>query len=195
MKKRKSNRLKGYDYSRNNLYFVTNCVQDRLCCFGSVIPVGTGRDLSVHHPNENHPNENHPKGNHPKENHPKENVSMQLNQYGLIVQERINWLMSQYDYVIIHNYVVMPNHFHFTLEIDSSRVKGKEIKIKSLSSLMGALKTTASKMIHEAGFVDFAWHRSFHDHIIRDGRAYSAISNYIDMNPQRWYEDKFYAKS
>ena len=43
MKNRKRNRLKGYDYSRDNLYFVTICVKDRVCCLGSV---GTGRDLS-----------------------------------------------------------------------------------------------------------------------------------------------------
>ena len=46
MKNRKRNRMLGYDYSQNNLYFVTICVQDRECCFGAI--VGTGRDLSVH---------------------------------------------------------------------------------------------------------------------------------------------------
>jgi len=43
MKQRKSNRLKGYDYSSDNLYFVTSCVHNRFCCFGEII-VGTGRD-------------------------------------------------------------------------------------------------------------------------------------------------------
>ena len=51
---RKPNRLKGYDYSKDNLYFVTSCVHDRICCFGEIVwtdlgeinVVGTGRDLS-----------------------------------------------------------------------------------------------------------------------------------------------------
>lgn len=47
MKQRKANRLKGYDYSQDNLYFVTSCVQDIICCFGEIV-VGTGRDLSLH---------------------------------------------------------------------------------------------------------------------------------------------------
>jgi hypothetical protein len=47
MKHRKPNRLKGYDYSHDNLYFVTSCVHDMICCFGDVV-VGTGRDLSLH---------------------------------------------------------------------------------------------------------------------------------------------------
>ena len=198
MKKRKSNRLKGYDYSKNNLYFVTNCVKNNLCCLGNVILIGTGRDLSVHHP-ENH--------------HPEINCIVALNQYGLIVDEKINWLMRQYQYVDIHNYVVMPNHFHLILEIDSNLLKNKisdddsvgtsrvlsvqqdNLKIKSLSSLMGALKTASSKEIHNAGFEDFAWHRSFHDHIIRDEKSYHNIFNYISNNPNKWHEDRFNIKS
>ena len=178
MKKRKANRLKGYDYSKNNLYFVTNCVKNNLCCLGDVVYVGTGRDLSVRDLSvtdlsvpdlsvrdlsvqnpEIHPSEIHPSENHPSENHPSENPSLEfqnpemdsiateyivvLNEYGLIVDEKINWLIKQYEYVDIHNYVIMPNHFHFILEIDSLKVKDKEIKIKTLSSLMGALKTTS----------------------------------------------------
>ena len=36
MRERKRNRLLGYDYSQDNLYFVTSCVQDRICCFGEI---------------------------------------------------------------------------------------------------------------------------------------------------------------
>lgn len=231
MRNRKSNRLKGYDYSRNNLYFVTNCVKDNVCCLGRVVSVGTGtgRDLSVHQPAElnypelnhpelnptklhhpelnhselhhsksnptklHHPELHHPKYNHPEMNHDEIEYAMELNRYGIIVDEKINWLMQQYKYVYIHNYVVMPNHIHLILEIDGSKVADQAVKIKSLSSLMGAFKTTSSKEIHEEGFEAFAWHRSFHDHIIRDEKSYIRISNYIDHNPQKWFEDKFYS--
>jgi putative transposase len=57
---RKQIRLMGYDYSSDNLYFVTSCVHNRICCFGEIAltgrdpslqnagnePVGTGRDPS-----------------------------------------------------------------------------------------------------------------------------------------------------
>jgi len=33
---RRSIRLKGYDYSRAGLYFVTICTRDRLCLFGKI---------------------------------------------------------------------------------------------------------------------------------------------------------------
>jgi REP element-mobilizing transposase RayT len=74
----------------------------------------------------------------------------------------------------------MPNHFHLILEINSLKVNVDAFKIKSLTSLMGALKTTTSRKIHELGFLDFCWHRSFHDHIIRNEKEYELISNYID---------------
>ena len=35
--RRRSFRLKGYDYSRAGAYFVTICAQDRACLFGEII--------------------------------------------------------------------------------------------------------------------------------------------------------------
>jgi len=244
MKNRKSNRLKGYDYSKNNLYFVTNCVKNNLCCLGRVISGGTGRDLSVHHPENHHPENHHPINHHSINHHPENHISknhhsenqhsenhlsinqypenhhsinhhpinhhrekngsnfqdsdlnyyVELNQYGLIVVEKIIWLMNQYPYVDIHNYIVMPNHFHLILEIDSVKCSTESLKIKSLSSLIGALKTTSSKEIHLKDFDAFEWHRSFHNHIIKDEKAYNNIFNYIKNNPSNWRKDSFYHK-
>ena len=63
-------------------------------------------------------------------------------------------------------------------------------KIKSLSSIIGAFKTTSSKQIHLSGNFDFNWHRSFHDVIIKDEIAFNKINCYIDENPLKWKLDK-----
>lgn len=183
MKNRKRNRMLGYDYSRNGLYFVTICVKDRLCCFvgAGADSIGAGRDLRVQNG-----------ASRDLVDTARELSVLILNEYGLIVEEQIKWLANQYKYVEVHNFVVMPNHVHLILEIDSLKVQGEEVKIKSLSSLIGALKTTSSKLIHKSGFKDFAWHRSFHDSIIRNSKSYHIISNYIDLNPARWIDDRFY---
>jgi hypothetical protein len=60
---------------------------------------------------------------------------------------------------------------------------------------MGAFKTTSSKHIHLAGKADFAWHRSFHDHIVRHSDAFRNMDRYITNNPKNWDEDKFNGKS
>lgn len=168
---RKLNRLQGYDYSRNALYFVTSCVQDMMSYFGEI-----------------------------KDN------EMLLNEYGKIAHQQWQWLEQQYPYVVLHSFVVMPNHMHGIIEIDDTTVP--VTKIKSLSELMGAYKTTTSKQIHLAAGTDstdnctdrsrpvpaatFKWQRSFHDHIIRNEESYLRISYYIKNNPLNWKEDKFY---
>jgi REP element-mobilizing transposase RayT len=154
---RKPNRLKGYDYSRDNLYFITSCVKDMICCFGNVVQ-----------------------------------GEMELNDYGKIAHDQFLWLAQQYPYIQIPIFVVMPNHFHAIIEIKAARELPMQYpKIKSLSELLGAYKSTVSKQIHLSGYEDFAWHRSFHDHIIRDHDSYIRIYNYIQTNPLRWDQDKF----
>jgi len=58
-------------------------------------------------------------------------------------------------------------------------------KIKSISELIGAFKTTSSKMIHNLGYLDFRWHKSFYDEIIRDEVALKNIRKYIIENPRK----------
>jgi REP element-mobilizing transposase RayT len=162
---RKLNRLQGYDYRRNALYFVTSCVQDRVKYFGKI-----------------------------------EQGKMILNEFGKIAERQFNWLQGQYVYVILHSFVIMPNHVHAIIEIDDTIVEQCMVKIKSLSELIGAYKTTTSKQIHLIEMTSsdhifskpFAWQRSFHDHIIRDEEALLRISNYIENNPVNWKEDKLY---
>ncbi|VFU17923.1 transposase (fragment) [anaerobic digester metagenome] len=40
----------------------------------------------------------------------------------------------------------------------------------------------------EIGFLQ----RSYHDHIIRNEKEYKQIWEYIDTNPLKWEEDKYY---
>jgi putative transposase len=198
MRDRKIIRLKGYDYSADNLYFITSCVKDRVCCFGEIVSVdetgridgmggfvGTGRDPSLqcdpslqHHPSIQ-----------------SNGQCMILNEYGKIAEKQWYWLGKQYPYVALHSFVVMPNHIHGIIEINRNIVgtghNPSQLKIKSLSELMGAYKTTVSKQIHLAGLQQFAWQRSFYEHIIRDDKSFEIISLYIERNPAKWDEDKF----
>nr|WP_315230694.1 transposase [uncultured Flavobacterium sp.] len=216
-KNRKRNRKEGFDYSQDNLYFVTICVQNRICCFGSIL-VGTGRDLSKNPNRDLSVNQDHDlsvnqdcdlstnqdRDLYALDSHSvnfnedaineKDEIQMNLNEYGQIANNQIVWLQEQYPYVVIHCFVIMPNHVHVLLEIDKSLVSDKDIKIKSVSELIGAYKTTTSKCIHLKGLLSFAWQRSFHDHIIRNAISYERIFNYIESNPLRWHIDTFYMK-
>ena len=79
---RRSIRLKGYDYSQEGLYFITICVQDKICRFGHI-----------------------------------ENGKMIYNQYGTIAHnEWINTPNIRTN-IILHEFVIMPNHIHGIIEI------------------------------------------------------------------------------
>ena len=120
---------------------------------------------------------------------------MNLSKPGKIVNAQWQWLPKQYDYVELDDYVVMPNHLHGIVIIhgafkDRSRpVPTRTTKIKSLSELIGAFKTTSSKQIGENGFASFKWQRSFHDHIVRDDDDLNRVREYIQNNPLRWALD------
>jgi len=58
-----------------------------------------------------------------------------------------------------------------------------------LSHIIGAFKTTASKRIHEAGYHNFKWKRSFHDRIIRQDEI-EIKRAYIRNNPKNWKKNK-----
>ena len=163
MLERKKNRLSDYDYSNDNLYFVTSVIKDRICYFGDII-----------------------------------DEKIELNKYGKIAEQQWEWLINRYPYIKSHAFIIMPNHIHGILEIDRDFIfktetgldlSLQEIKIKSLSELMGTYKTTTSKKIRLAGNNDFAWQRSFYDHIIRDDTSYQNIILYIQNNPINWSKD------
>ena len=102
-------------------------------------------------------------------------------------------IQKQYSYIELDEFVIMPNHIHGILIINDSMRTGHDLsvhKIKSLSSLIGAFKTTSSKLIHQNGLSDFTWQRSFHDHIIRNDKSLNKIREYIRNNPATWDDDK-----
>ncbi len=126
-----------------------------------------------------------------------------MNSFGEIVADQWRWLHEQYLYLTMDEFVVMPNHFHGIVNIsdivrDSAVGNGRDRsphtddgpqKIKSLSELMGAFKTTSSKHIHQRGLPFFQWQKSFYERIIRNDHELLRIREYIQTNPLRWETD------
>ena len=159
IRERKRTRLIGFDYATPGCYFVTAVVKDRLCVFGEI-----------------------------------NNGTIQLSPYGAIVRDQWRWLTSQYPYLATDVFVVMPNHIHAIINIADRNVgDGRDRplreKTKSVSELVGALKTTSSKYIHRAGLTGFQWQRSFYERIIRSEQELDRIREYIQTNPLRWQLD------
>ena len=162
MRERKRTRLIGFDYTTPGAYFITAVVKDRLCVFGDI-----------------------------------NGGSCSLNVYGYIVADQWHWLHEQYSYLTEDEFVVMPNHVHGIINIPDSVENGGAgngrdrslQKIKSLSELVGAFKTTSSKRIHKSGLPSFRWQKSFYERIVRNDQELKRIQEYIHSNPLRCERD------
>lgn len=95
-------------------------------------------------------------------------------------------------------FVVMPNHFHALITISRADMESAP----TISTLVQTFKrhTTVeyTKLVKSGVLPPFEgriWQRSFYDHVIRNQEDFDDIYRYIEENPQRWQEDKFYCKN
>ena len=58
----------------------------------------------------------------------------------------------------------------------------------SLSTIIRSFKSACTKNIRKYD-PDFQWHRSFHDHIIRNEESLQKIRKYIHFNVEKWQDD------
>jgi REP element-mobilizing transposase RayT len=183
---RQSIRLKGYDYSREGLYFITICAYKGQCFFGVI-----------------------------------ENKKMILTDAGKFVYQCWQNIPVHYQQVVLHNFIVMPNHVHGIIELKNDMVgiqtvgaqhfepqnvrtqkfvpKNQFQKIipQSIGSIVRGYKIGVTKWYRDqlVGAQHFEpiplWQRNYYEHIIRNEQAYQYISEYINNNPMNWDIDKF----
>jgi REP element-mobilizing transposase RayT len=169
MLNRKGNRLSDFDYSQNGYYFVTICTKNRKEFFGDI------RD-----------------------------GKMILNGLGQAVQKCWLDIPIHFPNATLDEYVVMPNHIHGILVIENSDSVGNNNHCSlqdqnaswqtrlsgSLSSMIRGFKIGVKKRCIANGKIDFAWQRSFYDHIIRNEKSLDKIRQYISDNPAQWEFDR-----
>lgn len=164
--KRKPNRLKGYDYSQNGAYFITICVKDKREILWS--------------------------NTHSRIAYPQ--AAQRLSEYGVVIENAINNIPKHYPSVSVDKYVVMPNHIHMILLLNSPG-DGRIYQIRDLvdmraptiSTVINQMKGSVTKQIGVS-----LWQKLFHDHIIRNDEEYAKIWEYIDTNPLKWEDDCYY---
>ena len=105
---------------------------------------------------------------------------------GIIAQRSIENIPKYYPAISVDHYVIMPNHIHLLLQINTD-VNGRSMIAPTISTVVRLMKGAVSK---QAGFT--VWQKGFYDHVIRNGNDYQDIWNYIEGNPSKWAEDKLY---
>lgn len=72
-------------------------------------------------------------------------------------------------------------------------IRESPLQARSLiSKIVGYIKMNSSKEIHRFKPDLQIWQRNYFDHIIRDDNDYLNIIEYIQTNPGKWTEDRFY---
>ena len=155
--KRKQNRLTEYDYSTPNAYFITICTEKRKNLFW--------KDAAATYA------------------HP-ENIA--LTALGTLVRQRIEDIPKHYPMISVDHFVVMPNHVHLLLQINTD-YDGRPMAAPTISTVINQTKGIISKQIGVS-----VWQKGFHDHVIRGKQDYTEIWEYIENNPCKWAEDELH---
>lgn len=144
-----------------------------------------------------------------------ENGKMILNDAGMMVENEWLKLPDRFTNIQLHEYIVMPNHFHAILEIvratlvivqnknNATTITGQPQGIaptgKTVGDMMDAFKSITTveyiRGVKNLGWQPFngkLWQRNYWEHIIRNEKSYQTISEYIINNPTKWNDDKFY---
>lgn len=194
--KRKNIRLKDFDYSSNNYYFVTICTKDSKPVLSSIVgdgahtvPLQSTCSLDGAHTVQR---------------------KIILKPYGRIAEKHILRINSVYENIRVEKYIIMPNHIHMLIFIDrfhqdngtvcnkanyngSLWTASKEEKdykgtvwapspTASLSTVVRTFKTMVTKEIGTA-----IWQRSFYDEVIKDETHFQNVWNYIAFNALKEY--------
>ena len=113
-------------------------------------------------------------------------VRPQLSEHGMVVEKEIAILNATYEDVKVDKYIIMPNHIHMIILVTAE--PGRTQFVPTISRIIKQFKGAITK---KTGVP--LWQPRFHDHIIRNEDEYQKAWQYIDENPLKWTEDKYYS--
>lgn len=152
------------------MYFITVCSKNMKPIFGKIVGFGV--------PDE------------PKSCSIIDIPKMQYSEYGKIVHKQIIEMNNIYKHIDINKFIVMPNHLHLLITVTNNGASGTPHPTNTtVSSLVSTLKRFTNKKCNVN-----LWQRGFYDHIIRDEDDYLTKAQYIENNPAKWFNDKYYMR-
>jgi REP element-mobilizing transposase RayT len=187
-----SARLKNWDYGSNSPYFVTICTKNKICHFGNI----HNGEMQL------------------------SDLGQLANDYWLEIENKFPLAVLDH-FVVMPNHVHGIINIENPLQNcrDAIYRASKNVSINPNPTNPDAINpvstggVTGSKnpMLHEnlSRFVHwykgrcsfemrkihpkFAWQPRFHEHVIRNEESYLQIVAYIQTNPLKWQEDKYYS--
>lgn len=164
--RRRSLRLKDYDYSQAGAYFVTVCVQNRECLFGEVV----AGEMQLN------------------------NAGRMVVRCWQAIPDHFPHVALDVFVVMpnhVHGIIVLMGGRGTACRAPTNEQFGKPVP-GSIPTVMRSFKSAATKHInelrHTAGVP--VWQRNYYEHIIRDENSMARIREYIINNPLQWALDR-----
>ena len=170
--KRKSTRLKNFDYSSVGAYFVTICVRDRMQILSEIVRT----DLT---------SANKTIGIAVGEGLAPPEITVKLKPCGEIVKEQLQLIETRFRGVTVEDYVIMPDHIHAVIFLHGKA--GGASPSPTLDDVICAFKSLTSRSCKQKYGIEKMFQRSSAEHIVRDREDYETRRKYIYENPKRWY--------
>ncbi|MBQ7838171.1 MAG: transposase [Clostridia bacterium] len=161
--KRKQIRLKDYDYTQNNAYFITVCTHKKARLFGDIV----GATLCG-------------RPNNPDKMIEKWILEMENKYPGLKIDKYV--IMPDHVHFILFNHGITNEKTGDHTGSPLPQIMGW-FKTMTTNEYIRGVKNGLYQP-----FDKHLWHRSYYDHAIRCDRDYEEIWQYIDENPLRWFE-------
>ena len=178
---RRPTRLPRFDYGSPGTYFVTVCTYGRKCVLSHI-------SLGADHTPQGGDGAPPLRGDRLGESVGEGLCALPtvtLTEIGSAVEESVAYIGRAYPGVSVESCAIMPNHVHLLISIEE-RMGGDGAA--PLQEIVGRMKSYTTHL-----YGGKLWQRSFYDHVIRSERDYLEIRRYIDENPAKWAEDRFYA--
>ena len=184
--RRRSIRLKGYDYTQPGAYFVTICTHQRQPLFGRVVDGNMALNAYGEIVREEwfRTAQVRPYVELFKD----EFVVMPNHIHGII------WIVARDDAPdMTHRAVGAQRRCAPTINTQPRGVTPNNVTPRSLGAIVRGFKSAVTKRINALRGTPGApvWQRNYYEHIIRDERALDAIRRYIAANPLRWHLDRY----
>lgn len=193
-----SNRLKGWDYGSNAMYFITICCKNRECFFGNIVEgrmklseIGKIVESEWQKTFEMRPDMNLQMGEFIiMPNHFHAIITIGENIYNTHRDGHRRDAMHCVSTPEPKPNAPYKNQFGPQSKNLAAIIRGFKIGVTKNARLW---QKTQDDDIQTQNIVPmpFAWQPNYHDHIIRDDKSYHNISNYIINNPAKWTEDTF----
>jgi REP element-mobilizing transposase RayT len=121
---------------------------------------------------------------------------MVLNSVGEYARECWLDIPTFYPYVKLDEFVIMPNHVHGILILNSNNIElgaanqFQQCTSGSIGSIIRGFKVGVTKRLRSINVQTLIWQRNYYEHVIRNEKSFTDIRQYIRDNPASWGNDE-----